>query len=199
MKYDISLLKTAFIWADESQCKRLKVGAIIAKESRIISIGFNGTPSGLMDKTKKPDNNCEILLSKCVECDFGFRKLSDLCVIQSDLYTYYNCPNCGKTLAIFEGNKQIYSGFSKKLITNPNVIHAEMNALMFAAKQGISTNGATMYVTHSPCINCAKHIIQAGIKRVVYSEEYRENDGIELLKKMISVKKIPKEKLWANM
>ena len=198
MKYDISLLKTAFIWAEESQCKRLKVGAIIAKESRIISIGFNGTPSGLYTterRVKVPDNNCEILLSKCPECDYGFRDLDDLCIIPSDLYTYYNCPNCGKTLAIFEGDKKIYSGFSKKLITNPNVIHAEMNALMFAAKQGISTNDATMYVTHCPCINCAKHIIQAGIKRVVYSEEYRSTEGLELLENMISVEKIPKEKL----
>lgn len=62
-------------------------------------------------------------------------------------------------------------------------MHAEANAITKVAKSGNSSKGATMYITLSPCLECAKLIIQAGIKRVVYAEEYRIKDGIELLKK----------------
>lgn len=67
--------------------------------------------------------------------------------------------------------------------TKPYVLHAEANAITKVAKSSNSSEGATLYVTASPCIECAKLIIQAGIKRVVYSEMYRCCDGIELLQK----------------
>ncbi|MBE6283412.1 MAG: dCMP deaminase family protein [Mediterranea massiliensis] len=67
--------------------------------------------------------------------------------------------------------------------TKPYVLHAEANAITKIARSSNSSEGATMYVTASPCIECAKLIIQAGIKRVVYSEKYRLEDGIELLKR----------------
>ena len=67
--------------------------------------------------------------------------------------------------------------------TKPYVLHAEANAISKIAKSGNSSNGATLYVTTSPCIECAKLIIQAGIKKVVYAEPYRINDGIQLLKR----------------
>ena len=67
--------------------------------------------------------------------------------------------------------------------TRPYVLHAEANAITKIARSNNSSNGATLYVTAAPCIECAKLIIQSGIKRVVYSENYRLNDGIELLKK----------------
>ena len=67
--------------------------------------------------------------------------------------------------------------------TKPYVLHAEANAITKIARSNNSSSGATMYVTASPCIECAKLIIQAGIKRVVYSEKYRLEDGIELLKR----------------
>lgn len=68
-------------------------------------------------------------------------------------------------------------------VTKPYVLHAEANAITKLARSNNSSNDATMYVTASPCIECAKLIIQAGIKRVVYSEKYRLEDGIELLKR----------------
>ena len=68
-------------------------------------------------------------------------------------------------------------------LTKPSVLHAEANAITKIARSGNNSDGATLYVTSSPCIECAKLIIQAGIKRVVYSEEYRLKDGIELLKR----------------
>lgn len=68
-------------------------------------------------------------------------------------------------------------------LTKPYVLHAEANAITKIARSNNSSDGATMYVTTSPCIECAKLIIQAGIKRVIYSEKYRLEDGLELLKK----------------
>ncbi len=67
--------------------------------------------------------------------------------------------------------------------TKPYVLHAEANAISKIAKSNNSSDGATMYVTASPCVECAKLIIQAGIRRVVYSEEYRITDGIDLLRR----------------
>ena len=68
-------------------------------------------------------------------------------------------------------------------VTKPYVLHAEANAITKVAKSGNSSEGATLYVTASPCMECAKLIIQAGIKRVVYQDQYRLMDGIELLQK----------------
>lgn len=68
-------------------------------------------------------------------------------------------------------------------ITKPYVLHAEANAITKIARSNNNADGATLYVTDSPCIECSKLIIQAGIKRVVYSREYRLADGIDLLKR----------------
>ena len=70
-----------------------------------------------------------------------------------------------------------------KLVTKPEVLHAEANAITKVAKSTNSSEGSTLYITLSPCLECAKLIIQSGIKRVVYKEEYRIKDGIDLLKK----------------
>lgn len=70
-----------------------------------------------------------------------------------------------------------------KLVSNKEVLHAESNAITKCAKWGGRTDGATIYVTLSPCIDCAKLIIQAGIRRVVYGEAYRNTDGLKLLSK----------------
>lgn len=68
--------------------------------------------------------------------------------------------------------------------TNPEVLHAEVNALAKALRAGISTKGATMFVTLQPCLDCAKMLYQAGVVNVVYSEDYRCNKGLDFLKKV---------------
>ena len=79
-------------------------------------------------------------------------------------------------------------------VTKPYVLHAEANAITKVAKSGNSSEGATLYVTASPCIECSKLIIQAGIRRVVYSEEYRLDDGLKLLKRAgVEVEKVEAE------
>lgn len=75
--------------------------------------------------------------------------------------------------------------------TKPYVLHAEANAITKVAKSGNSSDGATLYVTSSPCLECSKLIIQAGIKRVVFTESYRLEDGINLLKRAnIEIKQV---------
>lgn len=121
---DRRYLRMARIWAENSYCQRRKVGAIIVKNSMIISDGFNGTPSGF-------ENICE----------------------------------------------------DEAGITKPYVLHAEANAITKVARSNNSSDGATLYITASPCMECAKLIIQAGIVRVVFNEVYRITDGIELLRR----------------
>ncbi len=134
-KFDSKYLAMAAIWAENSYCKRRKVGALIVKDGMIISDGFNGTPSGF-------ENICED--------DSG--------------------------------------------ITKPYVLHAEANAITKVAKSGNSAEGSTLYITDSPCMECAKLIIQSGIKRVVYKDEYRLTDGVDLLRKAgVEVEKASQE------
>ena len=133
---DKRYIRMASIWAENSYCNRRKVGALIVKNQRIISDGYNGTPSGF-------ENVCE------------------------------------------DNNN----------VTKPYVLHAEANAITKIARSNNSSDGATLYVTASPCIECAKLIIQAGIKRVVYGEKYRLTDGIDLLERAgVIVEYLPNEK-----
>ena len=108
-----------------SHAIRLQVGAVIVKDDRILSYGYNGMPAGL-------PNTCEE--------DVG-----------------------------------------GVLITKPEVIHAEMNAIMKLARNGDSCRNSVMFITHAPCVECAKLILQSGIDRVYYMHDYRSKSGIDLL------------------
>lgn len=119
---DRRYLRMTRIWAENSYCQRRQVGAILVKDSMIISDGFNGTPSGF-------ENVCE------------------------------------------DADGQ----------TKPYVLHAEANAITKVARSNNSSDGSTLYVTASPCLECAKLIIQAGIRRVVFNELYRLSTGVDLL------------------
>ena len=140
-KFIDAYMKTAETFAELSSAKRLQVGAIIVKDDRIISIGYNGMPSGW-------DNNCEYVAD----------------VHPSD-------------------SRYDYNNFSKELKTKPEVLHAETNAIAKLARTTESGLGATMFVTHAPCIDCAKLVFQSGINSVYYRNSYRDDDGIEFLKK----------------
>jgi dCMP deaminase len=126
-------MKTAETFAELSHARRLHVGAIVVKDDRIISIGYNGMPAGW-------DNNCED------QVDF-------------------NQDTCEPILK-----------------TKAEVLHAESNAIAKLARSSESAEGSTMFVTHSPCIECAKLIYQSGIGRVYYGEHYRDDAGINFLK-----------------
>ena len=157
-KFDNKYLMMAKIWATNSHAVRNKVGALIVKDGMIISDGYNGTPSGF-------DNTCEIE----VKCDLiqepdDFQGLN----IEAECNSHHgDCSKCPHHY----------------LVTKPEVLHAEANAITKVAKSTNSSEGSTLYVTLSPCLECAKLIIQSGIKRVVYNEQYRDISGLELLKK----------------
>jgi dCMP deaminase len=119
--------------ADLSHARRLHVGAIVVKDDRIISIGYNGMPAGW-------DNNCE------------------------DEIRYPDAE--GVTLK-----------------TKPEVLHAETNSIAKLAKSNESGLGATMFITHAPCLDCAKLIYQSGIGSVLYRDAYRDNSGVTFLEK----------------
>ena len=119
-------MSTAKIFAELSHAKRLHVGAIVVKDDRIISIGYNGMPAGW-------DNDCESIL------DDGTLK------------------------------------------TNPEVLHAETNAIAKLARSNESGLDSDLFVTHAPCLDCAKLIYQAGIRRVWFSTNYRDDAGVHFL------------------
>lgn len=133
-----------------SYANRLKVGAIIVKENRIISIGFNGTPPGW-------DNNCENILAAYDERDTYFEKEEWTFNKETKQYT--------------------------RLKTKPEVIHAEMNALHKLASSHESGNNASMFCTHTPCMDCAKGVVMSGIKNFYFIDKYRSDDGLSFLLK----------------
>jgi dCMP deaminase len=144
-------MKTAETFAECSTAKRLHVGAIVVKDDRIISIGYNGMPSGW-------DNDCENTVF-----------VLDEEVIGTDMLSL--------------GYTQTDNGNWIKLKTKPEVIHAETNCVAKLAKSTESGLGATMFVTHSPCLDCAKLVYQSGINTIYYRNSYRNEDGIQFLEK----------------
>jgi dCMP deaminase len=129
-KWVDAYMDTAERFAQLSSATRLKVGSIIVKDNRIISIGYNGMPAGW-------DNSCE----------------------------YIDNPN------------------TSELKTRPEVLHAEENAIIKLAREGESGKDASIFVTHAPCIHCAKLIYGSGIKQVFYKDTYRSIEGIQFLEK----------------
>lgn len=133
-------MKTAETFAELSSARRLHVGAIVVKDDRIISIGYNGMPAGW-------DNNCENIVG--------------------------------------------YDTKGPVLKTKPEVLHAERNALDKLAKGNEGGLGSTMFITHAPCLECAKSIYGAGILHVFYRDSYRSEDGIQFLTKCgVSIEKV---------
>lgn len=146
-KYIDTYMEVAEKFAKLSSAKRLQVGAIVVKDDRIISIGYNGMPAGWT-------NDCE--------------------------YKHYVFGNFRDDPWLFkvEDEDSYYI-----LKTKPEVIHAEANAIAKLAKSSDSGDGSTMFLTHAPCIDCAKQIYATGIKKVYYRNSYRDTLGVDFLAK----------------
>lgn len=123
-KYIKAHMRVAHEYANLSSAVRLQVGCIVVKENRIISIGYNGMPTGWTNVCETEDN-----------------------------------------------------------VTKPEVLHAETNAIAKLASTYESGKDASLFVTHQPCLDCAKIIYQSGIKEVYYAHTYRKTDGVEFLEK----------------
>ena len=144
--------------AELSYAKRLQVGAVIVKDDTVISYGYNGMPAGW-------DNSCEEKV-----WDTGAGGWLD--------------PEEFDARYPFEGwHEQAQCNVRYGLKTKQEVLHAESNAIAKLAKSNNSGLGADLFVTHSPCIECAKLIYQSGIGRVFYGENYRDDAGINFLAK----------------
>lgn len=151
---EISYMQVAYQFAKLSYANRRKVGCVIVKDDQVISFGYNGMPYGF-------DNKCE-----------------------NDDVIYYENPDAA--LDYIEQGYDCQGGCCTKIdgITKREVLHAESNAIMKVAKSTMRCDGATLYTTTCPCFDCAKLIIQAGISKVYYTEDYRDMSGVELLKKV---------------
>jgi len=132
-KWIEAFMDTAERFAQLSSAVRLKVGAVVVKDNRIISIGYNGMPSGW-------DNTCEYVFTHP----------------QTKI---------------------------EELVTKNEVIHAEANAILKLARDGESGRDADVFITHAPCINCAKLIYGAGIKNIYYRNSYKDRSGLDFLEK----------------
>jgi len=135
-KWDKRFMEMSELIATWSSCfqENRQIGAVIVKDKRMMTTGYNGAPSGIKSCSEKG------------EC---LRRV-----------------------------KNIPSGTQHELCY---AIHAEQNAILQAARLGISVNGATLYCTHQPCVICSKMIINAGIKRVVFKHEYPDEFAIRIL------------------
>jgi dCMP deaminase len=161
-KFRDAYMKVAETFAELSSAKRLHVGAIVVKDDRIISIGYNGMPAGW-------DNNCE---DKEYMDQTAGGWLSPEEIKEQWPWSEQQLP---KT--------EDLPWLRYRLKTKPEVLHAETNAIAKLAKSNESGMGATMFVTHSPCLDCAKLIYQSGINHVLYRNSYRSDDGIKFLEK----------------
>ena len=168
-KFKQTYMKTAKVFAELSHARRLHVGAIVVKDDRIISIGYNGMPAGW-------DNNCEH--KEYMSGDAG---------------GWLNPEEIYDRWPFEEEDIDPDLGYARRyaLKTKPEVLHAESNAIAKLAKSNESGLGADIFITHAPCIECAKLIYQSGINGVYYGENYRDDAGIEFLKKSgVSIEKL---------
>lgn len=148
------LMQVAEVIATRGTCDRNQVGAVIAREGRILSVGYNGAPPGL----PHCDDNAHGW-APFVEEAFRREGMKSWHVTDVD-------RNANELLA--ENGCR-------------NATHAEANALAFAARHGIPTEEAQLFVTVSPCDNCARLLIAAGVTSVYYKEAYRDDSGLRLL------------------
>lgn len=142
MLTDENFMNIAFEFTRASKCVSKQVGALIVKDGRIISTGYNGTPAG-----------------------------------------YINCNEHWNNELIRDKHH---------IWAQKYEIHAEMNAILYAAKTGMNVDGATVYCSLEPCGECSKNLIQAGIKRIVYevSYEYSDTEEINAFLKAVGVEKV---------
>jgi dCMP deaminase len=162
-KHVEAFMATAKTFASCSTATKLQVGAIVVKDDRIISIGYNGMPSGW-------DNDCED--KQYPHPDIKLTKEE-----KEKLFPYTDEEN------------NVYD-----LRTKKEVLHAEANAITKLARSNESGENASIFITHAPCIECAKLIYQSGIQTVYYENEYRLEEGIEfLIKSGIHVYKLTED------
>ncbi len=163
-------MQMAVIASKRSTCDRLYVGAVIVKDKTVLTTGYNGSIRG-MPHCSGPERYFECsYCGNIIEVD-----LED----DTDIYHYIGCNKCNKLGTYVEkfsvGHMMVNKGCQR-------TVHAECNALVQAAKNGVAVDGASIYVTHTPCWNCFKMIANAGIKEIFYNKLYRDTTVFEVAK-----------------
>lgn len=165
-KYIKIHIETLLSYSKLSRANRLKCSSLLVSEdnTRVLAVGYNGTPAGI-------DNECEDIVGyTCSNCGETLNNINDFCLSSNKCKNYEKRP--------------LY-------VTKPIVVHAEANLVSYCAKHGIRMKGNLVYITHSPCVECAKLLVSSGISKVFYLDDYRSDAGLELL----SMCNIPYEKL----
>lgn len=147
-------MSMAQLCAGMSRAARLQVGSVLVKDDNIISFSWNGTPSGW-------DNNCE-----------------DVEYMEGDVSSWLE-----ENLVETQWPNIDADGRRYRLVTKPEVLHSEANVLTKVARSQYSSQGSTLFVTHAPCVSCAKLIYQAGVKQVYFAQYYRTHDGVAFLER----------------
>lgn len=152
-------MKVAELTSTLSYAKRLKVGSVIVKGNKILATGYNGMPSGWI-------NDCEKVEYMGIDAG-GWLDPEEI---------YEQWP-------FVEDDMDPDLGYARRyrLKTKDEVLHAETNAIAKVSASTESSEGATMFCTHAPCINCAKLIYQSGINSLYYRDTYRDSSGIKFL------------------
>jgi dCMP deaminase len=146
------MMGTAYLWAERSTCDRLHVGCVIHRDWRILVQGYNGVPAGF----DHCDHRCD-----CPR-EIFFNRIRPEVRLNSDAVVHLEQCNASQPCT--------------------RAVHAEQNAIAYAARWGVELEGSHMLVTHQPCLACALSIVSAGIKSVRYVEPYRLEDGKNLLR-----------------
>lgn len=163
-KYRKMFMQMSRTISEQSYAVRLKVGCVVVKDDKIVAMSYNGTPKGC-------DNCCE-------EHKY-FDNTSRDWVHPKEVETHYPYIDS-------DGNRY-------RLVTKDEVIHAEQNAIIQMALSTESIKDSVMFITHAPCLQCAKMIAQAGIKEIYFEQEYRDMSGTAfLLKHNVKVIHMPK-------
>jgi dCMP deaminase len=164
--WDLTFLKTALLISEHSTCCRVQVGAVIEKNKRIISIGYNGVRSG--------ETHCSIHFKEYFEKNVWKEGMNRLFKYPTE--EHFDKEKAFEKWKYHQDFYEIHGKFSLE-----KELHAEQNAILFADRDQLKDS--TLYCTVSPCISCSKIILVSGIKRVVYHTLYdREIQGLELLK-----------------
>mgnify|MGYP003511295398 CR=1 FL=1 len=175
---DEMLMEMAGTVAHRGTCSRLQVGAVFSKEGRIISMGYNGAPKGMAhcehhqitwNRTARPYDYSAFpiwLEDLMIKTNFDMSsEIAEGTTFSTDGRILSMSPSAAASAAACSISE-----------------HAERNAIAWAARYGLALEGCELHVTHMPCLECARSVINAGITRVVYHQPYRLTAGVELLR-----------------
>lgn len=166
-----TLMQTAFLWAERSTCSRLHVGCVIHRDGRILVQGYNGAPAGLDHCTHRVWDGTGPIPEWAKQTIQGMKDG----VFSVEWETL---PEITPQLPLWRDNRSM--GFGPPPGCT-RAVHAEQNAISFAARWGVGLEGAWASITHQPCVSCAQCLINAGITHVIFAHDYRLRDGLDLL------------------